>query len=226
MKKRLPDLSEKQISQLKNDIKIATKNVKPLFPALKPSPLKTTTVQNEIAKALGVSSFAEIPLSKIQSEKETSFSLFDFLEPKEISDAFFFIYYRDGRSVELPLKADVEEKILKSKEESFKISEKDSNSGTPKIQISDLYELINESDYADHHYKLGDGFPNEFDLNPNVFFFRGFEEGDHIMVVDGDAERCYTITKYEHIYTKKTVFKVISGRWVNIGVSPFCVGDK
>lgn len=223
MKKRLPDLSDKQIKQLKADIKIVTKNVKPLFPTLKSARVKTTTIQNEIAKALGVSSFSEITLSKIGASKETSFSLFEFLDPKDIAEAYFSIYYLYAPDVELPLREKVKKEVIKSKEESLKISGNKSDSATPSIKISDLYELLNESDYSDHQYKSGDGFPREFDINPNVFFFRGLSEGDHFMVVDGDDIRYYTVTEIEHIYTKKTVFKIISGRWFNIGVSPFCL---
>jgi hypothetical protein len=213
-----PRIDKEQMDQLKSDIKLLSRLIIAEFKCYKTAKYPATSTQNAYARQFGFDSFSEMSMLMVATTHHSTFSLACALSAPDLLNVYENLNHQGGKTDLLEIghinNALVEFKTRKNKPE------------MPTITLALLRDIINESEYCQHTYTENCGFPNEFNVEPTAEFFDTVNHEDHILVVDGGEKKYYTIAKFEHMYTKRKVFKVLSGKWWNIDESPFCSGQS
>jgi hypothetical protein len=212
-----PLVNKDQLADLKVEIKLLSRLIVSELKTSKNAKYNATSTQNSYARKFGFDSFSEMTYLCVAETQHQDFGIENVLS----ADALYEIYSslsHKGTSAELLSVGHINNALVEFK------SRKNAPT-SPTISLELLREIINESEYSEHHYTETCGFPSEFKIEPTSEFFDNVFNGDHIVITDGDKKKSFTITEFEHIYSKKKVFKVISGRWWNIDTSPFCTGQ-
>ena len=203
-----PRLTLSQISELKCDVKRLSNIIKNLITQKQTFPVVAT--QNAIAKELGFTSFSELVIKNVPIRHHNKFSLTAALDDKQVSNAYSSIC----TDISVPRKT-----------AAIAISElNDRNDGDkmPCIDVCALYDIINNSQYSEHEYKSGDGFPSKFTVSTSDTFFDSLFDWGHFVVRDGEDDMIYTVNQFDYIYDNKTtLFNVVRGKWFDNG---FCAG--
>jgi hypothetical protein len=212
-----PLVNKEQLEDLKVEIKLLSRLIVAELKTSKNAKYPTTSIQNSYARKFGFDSFSEMTYLCIAKTQHEDFGIEKVLSAEALYDIYKKISHK-GSSSELLSVGHIANALVE-----FESRKKAPTK--PTISLELLREVINESEYSQHHYTEKCGFPNEFNVETTSEFFDKVFSGDHIIVTNGNEKKVFTITEFEHIYSKKKVFKIISGRWWNIDTSPFCSGQ-
>lgn len=210
-----PRIDETQLNQFKSDIKMLSKLIVNELQGYKSSKYPVTTTQNAYARKLDFDSFSEMNLLSVIETQNEDFCLVDVFTPCELFDIYKDIKNNCNKKLGL---SHVENAVIEFK------SRDEVDEGI-NIKLSELRIIINDDEYNEHHYTEKCGFPSEFKVDPKGSFFKKLQHEDHFSVLDGKEKKYYTVAAFNHIYTNKKVFKILSGKWWNIDTSPFCSGQ-
>lgn len=213
-----PRLDEEQIIELKSDIKMINSLIKKRISLIKSSKYATTSSQNAIARELGFDSFSELSILSVNEKHHENFRIDNSLSIMQFFNAYKNLSLKDNNAKILSI-SDVS--IALDEFKSFKNSKKEKV-----ITLKELHKIINSSEYCGHKYTKDNEFPDEFNIDPNDDFFNNLKNGDQFKVKTENEYKYFTVSSFEHIYSKKYIFKVIVGKWYNLDSSPFCTGNQ
>jgi hypothetical protein len=218
MKITKPIINKEQLESLKSDIKLINKCVVSEINANKAAKFPVTKSQNVYSRELGFSSFSEMSLLSKPLSEHPDFSIDGYLSTSSLLNIYRNINVSDGLADKVTIDH-INNALIEFKKVKYALKE-------PHIELSLLHEIINESQYCEHTYTKKCGFPTEFNVETTSEFFDLRQMGDHIIVANEIEKKCYTVTEFDHMYTNEKVFKIVIGRWWNLGSSPFSTGQN